>query len=171
MKRCYIFDIDGTIANGDHRLHHIVGPCPACVHCLITPLSVPCPVCGETGQKKKDWETYFAACGDDAPIRHVIRVLRCVHRGGHGVVLVSGRSDVCRELTIDWLSRCAVPYDALYMRAEGDHTDDDKLKIQMLAQLRADGWEPQMAFDDRTRVVNAWRAAGVPCAQVAPGDF
>lgn len=33
------------------------------------------------------------------------------------------------------------------------------------------GYEPIMAFDDRDRVVKMWRDAGIPCAQVAPGDF
>jgi hypothetical protein len=27
------------------------------------------------------------------------------------------------------------------------------------------------AFDDRDRVVQMWRAAGVTCFQVAPGEF
>ena len=51
------------------------------------------------------------------------------------------------------------------------HRADDILKIELLDQIRADGFSPIMAFDDRDRVVAAWRAAGVPCAQVAPGDF
>ena len=57
------------------------------------------------------------------------------------------------------------------MRKAGDHRADDLLKLEMLATIRARGYEPLMAFDDRTRVVNSWRAAGIPCAQVAPGDF
>jgi hypothetical protein len=57
------------------------------------------------------------------------------------------------------------------MRKEGDHRDDDIIKLELLEQVRADGFEPIMAFDDRNRVVAAWRSAGVPCAQVAPGDF
>jgi hypothetical protein len=28
-----------------------------------------------------------------------------------------------------------------------------------------------MAFDDRSQVVKMWRKRGVPCAQVADGDF
>ena len=28
-----------------------------------------------------------------------------------------------------------------------------------------------LAFDDRDRVVAMWREEGVPCFQVAPGDF
>ena len=57
------------------------------------------------------------------------------------------------------------------MRKAGDHRNDDILKIEMLAEVRAEGYDPIMAFDDRDRVVAAWRAAGVPCAQVAPGAF
>jgi hypothetical protein len=41
----------------------------------------------------------------------------------------------------------------------------------MLTQIKADGWLPIMAFDDRARVVKMWRDNGVPCCQVAPGDF
>jgi hypothetical protein len=88
-----------------------------------------------------------------------------------GIVFVSGRSDECRVATEQWLLDQGLPCEPLYMRAAGDHQDDDKLKIELLARMRADGYEPIMVFDDRTRVVKAWRAAGVPCAQVAEGDF
>ena len=44
-------------------------------------------------------------------------------------------------------------------------------QIELLEQMRLDGWDPGMAFDDRSRVVKAWREAGIPCAQVAEGDF
>ena len=37
--------------------------------------------------------------------------------------------------------------------------------------VRADNFDPIIAFDDRDRVVAAWRSAGIPCLQVAPGDF
>jgi hypothetical protein len=57
------------------------------------------------------------------------------------------------------------------MRKAGDHRDDDILKIELLAEMRRDGYTPIMVFDDRNRVVKAWRSAGVPCAQVAEGDF
>jgi len=28
-----------------------------------------------------------------------------------------------------------------------------------------------MVFDDRDKVVNMWRENGIPCLQVAPGNF
>lgn len=146
MRSCYIFDIDGTLADGTHRLHWI-HPRPA-----------------------KDWRAYFAACGDDAPIQHIIDLARLVYYS-HRIVLVSGRSDECRDATVEWLKVHGVPYDALYMRKAGDHRNDDVLKAEILEEMIADGWAPIMAFDDRDRVVKMWRERGVPCAQVAPGDF
>jgi hypothetical protein len=57
------------------------------------------------------------------------------------------------------------------MRKKGDYRDDAVVKIELLQQIRADGFNPLIAFDDRNRVVDAWRANGIICAQVAPGDF
>ena len=144
-RKCFIVDIDGTIANGDHRLHHIQ-------------------------KEPKAWDDYFLACGEDAPIKHMQIVVQALSLEAR-VVFVSGRSDLVREQTIAWLDKHNFSYAALYMRRQGDHKNDDKLKIELLAQLRADGFEPIMAFDDRSRVVQAWRDAGIPCAQVAAGDF
>lgn len=149
MKPCFIFDLDGTLANGDHRLHHIKND-------------------------PKDWTAFYAACGADEPIRHLIEVLIAL---GHTfqIFIVSGRSDEVRTETMAWLrhhlgSTYLMETDVI-MRKHGDHRNDDVLKIEMLAEVRAMGYEPLMAFDDRNRVVEAWRRAGVPCAQVAPGDF
>ena len=143
--KCFLIDIDGTVANGDHRLHHIL-------------------------KEPKAWDDYFLACTDDTPIAHMHAVVTALSDHMQ-IVYVSGRSDLVRQQTIDWLDQHGFPCDALYMRKQGDHENDDTLKIKLLAQVRADGFEPVMAFDDRNRVVKAWRAAGIPCAQVAEGDF
>jgi hypothetical protein len=144
--RCYLFDIDGTIADGSHRLHHIQ-------------------------KSPKDWATYFSCVIDDAPIDHVVELACRLAMTGASIVYVSGRSDVCREQTAAWLASWGLPSGPLYMRKAGDHKNDDLLKIELLAEVRRDGFAPIMAFDDRNRVVAAWRAAGIPCAQVAEGDF
>lgn len=146
---CYVFDIDGTIADMSHRLHHIV----------------------RTDGKPKDWTACFAAVSNDKPIQHVIHVARALVEAGHFIVFVTGRPDSCRAATEEWLAEHVIGEQALYMRKAGDHRNDDIVKMELLAQLRADGWEPRMVFDDRDRVVSAWRSAGVPCAQVAEGKF
>lgn len=90
-------------------------------------------------------------------------------------MIVSGRSDEVRAETEAWLFEQVFPGEACtfapIMRPAGDYVPDDQLKMRWLA----DGTIPRervlCAYDDRDKVVAAWRAAGVPCFQVAPGDF
>lgn len=144
-KPCYLFDLDGTIADLSHRLPHIQ-------------------------KDPKDWDAFYAACGNDPPIPHIINL---VHELAHhrAIVLVSGRSDRVRELTETWLKEHGVVYNALYMRPDGDIRDDFYVKKILLKHIIFDGWNPLMAFDDRDQVVKMWRGEGIPCAQVADGNF
>ncbi|SEE51434.1 hypothetical protein [Bradyrhizobium lablabi] len=144
MTDCYVFDIDGTIADCSHRIHHI---------------------------EKKDWRSFFAACGDDAPIPHIIGLAQDLYRSGRCVVYVSGRSDECSAETEGWLDTHKLPVGPIYMRKAGDHRPDNLVKGELLAKVVADGYRPIMAFDDRNQVVKMWRENGIPCAQVADGDF
>ena len=57
------------------------------------------------------------------------------------------------------------------MREHRDYTADDELKRGWLIKSRDAGRAPDLVFDDRQRVVDMWRAEGIPCFQVAPGDF
>lgn len=109
--------------------------------------------------------------GDDEPIEHICKLVRDLHLAGCEIVYVSGRSDECRNATVAWFARHDLPLSFLFMRKQGDHRDDDIVKAEILAELRQLGFEPTMAFEDRNRVVKQWRENGVPCAQVAGGDF
>ena len=146
MSRCYLFDLDGTIADLTHRLPHI----------QKTP---------------KDWDAFFAACPDDKPIPHIITLAADLFGAGGSIVYVSGRSDQVRNQTQAWLDDHGLPPGRLYMRTAGDHRPDHQVKVELLELLRADGYQPVMAFDDRNAVVKMWRELGIPCAQVADGDF
>jgi phosphoglycolate phosphatase-like HAD superfamily hydrolase len=145
-RRCFIFDIDGTLADNGHRIHFIQ-------------------------KQPKNWDGFFKALHDDPLIVHVAEVLKALDYAQHVIVYVSGRPSNYRGETQSWLHRHGLPVAPLYMRTAGDHRDDDVVKIELLAKLRADGYEPALVFDDRDRVVRAWRSAGVPCAQVAEGSF
>lgn len=146
MKNIILFDLDGTLADCQHRIHHIT-------------------------EGKKNWKEFFKACPLDAPIKHAIMVLNALSANGYSIYITSGRSDEVRVETEVWLSHNNVYYDRLIMRKAGDYTDDGLLKPSWLT----DGTIPKenvlCAFDDRARVVKAWRAAGIPCFQVADGDF
>jgi phosphoglycolate phosphatase-like HAD superfamily hydrolase len=143
--KAYLFDIDGTIADLSHRLHHITNA-------------------------PKDWPAFYAGCGRDTPIEHICDLAHALWSKA-AIVFVSGRSDECREQTVAWMRDHKVPMTRLYMRAAGDHREDNVVKSELLDRLIADGFEPIMAFDDRNQVVKMWRERGIPCAQVAEGNF
>ena len=58
------------------------------------------------------------------------------------------------------------------MRPANDFTEDHLLKESWLHNMLLEDRERLVAvFDDRKRVVDMWRANGVTCFQVAPGEF
>lgn len=137
-----IFDLDGTLALCEHRR-----------------------------QLLPDWDAFFAACDKDEPNWAVIHVYHALRLAGlHQLQIWSGRSDAVREKTEAWLRvhLAEAPF-VLRMRKAGDYTPDDKLKESWLDELGAQS--VSMVFDDRDKVVAMWRRRGVPCFQVAPGDF
>jgi len=140
-----VFDLDGTLADLSHRLHYI--------------RSMP-----------KDWDSFFEHCINDSPIHEIIDLNNMFYEKYNWIEVWSGRSDVTRDVTIKWLEINGVKYDVLRMRKKRDHRADDVIKEEMLHALPRDMW-PNMAFDDRDRVVAMWRRNGIRCLQVAPGDF
>jgi hypothetical protein len=139
-----ICDIDGTIADCSHRLHYIQ-------------------------QSPKDYEKFHAACVDDAPIGHVIEVIRQLG-GIYDIVYCTGRPDSSKSQTIDWLNRYKLPFGCLFMRKTGDYRPDTVVKREMLDKVLAAG-PVLLALEDRDSVVKMWRNAGVHCWQVKEGDY
>lgn len=186
MKPLYIFDLDGTLALIEHRLHFIQRPSLKCCDCGGANRTN-CVSCSDLDAGwKADWRGFFGAVADDAPNEPVIRTLQALRAGGAEIWIWSGRSDECRTATVEWLHKhgCmghprnvlwAWPFQAperFRMRKAGDHRDDVVVKSEWIAEMEPPEWDRLTAvFDDRARVVQMWRDAGVPCFQVAPGEF
>jgi hypothetical protein len=56
------------------------------------------------------------------------------------------------------------------LRGIEDRTQDDVLKLRWVEELGIKA-KVLCIFEDRQRVVDAWRRAGYTCFQVAPGNF
>lgn len=145
-----VFDLDGTLADCTHRLHHIQLP--------ETP---------EHDWPGQDWQAFNAATIDDSPITPFHEVAQALIAAGHRVEIWTGRSDHSRADTEAWLTTHGLAGVPVRMRPGSDNTADHRLKVQWLA---AHG-RPDLIFEDRARVVKMWRDEGIICAQVAPGDF
>lgn len=141
-----VFDIDGTLANIEHRRHLVEA-------------------------KPKDWKAFNDGMTQDKIHDDIVDLLLIFHARGDKIILCSGRDEDYKAQTIKWMQENDIPFDALYMRKSKDRRSDDIIKVELLNQIRKDFGEPWMWFDDRDRVVNAIRDQGVRVLQVAPGDF
>lgn len=180
----YIFDIDGTLSLPDHRRHLV--ECPACPQCdgkstvYQFGANLTCNVCNGTGKQPwfiPDWKGFYDACGRDKPNKPVIEVMNRLHKSSD-IWFFTGRTDRVRVLTEHWLwlytklGMKSVKNGQVVMRRDGDWRADDVIKQEMLdAMLPEDRARLVAVFDDRARVVAMWRRNGIPCFQVAEGNF
>jgi phosphoglycolate phosphatase-like HAD superfamily hydrolase len=140
LKKCFIFDLDDTLADNGHRMHLL---------------------------RSGNWDLYYAQCKHDPVIVHVAEIANALHAFGYAIVAISGRSESVREETEAWLAKHLKCYfSMIYLRKVGDFRANSVVKLEALADLRSRGYEPLMAFDDQPATCAMWRAAGVPCAQV-----
>ena len=169
MKNTIIFDLDGTLAIIDRRRDHAIKM-------------------GKNG--KMNWNEFFnpAHIAFDEPNEPVIKMAQVFKSQGFKIVIFSGRNDISFDRTVEWLEWNDVPFDLLVMRpnkfkpkswpvAKGNPATpemrfmpDEILKKKMLDTF-VDKEDVFITVDDRQKVVDMWRAEGLTCFQVAPGDF
>lgn len=149
MRRAILVDVDGTVANCEHRL-------------------------GYVHTKPKNWKAFFEASKNDPPYEDIIWLVKTLRESGCAILMVTARSENEREMTEWWLKHKAGMegvYEKMYMREANDPRDDSVVKKELLEQIYNDGYVPYMVLDDRDGVVAMWRREGLRCLQVRPGDF
>ena len=164
-----VFDIDGTLANPDHRLHFISEPV------------------SWTGPFKRDWTSFLSdeEIAKDTPIPAAWELLYSLLNSGNRILFITGRPESQRVTTFNWLmdTSCEVrapvawtlkkrrkgPF--LFMRSNGDHRPSSDVKENLLHKSIKDGFSPAMAFEDRATDTEMWRRNGLFCCQVADGNY
>ena len=149
-NKIVIFDLDGTLALIDKR------------RAIST-----------KDNGKLDWSVFQDPKNIDldVPNKQVVNILDILdNTDKYQIWILSGRSDVTKDATIDWLSKYGINYDHLIMRPQKHlYMADNDLKQMWLDDIGVDN--VAMVFDDRNQVVDMWRQNGLTCFQVADGDF
>ncbi|MGH9155710.1 MAG: hypothetical protein ACRD1K_07765 [Acidimicrobiales bacterium] len=140
-----VFDMDGVLSDAVSRQHFL-----------------------EPG--RRDWDAFFAACGDDALIEEVARLLSLL-APGLCVVLLTGRPAGVEPQTLAWLAHHSLRWDLLIMRDEGDYAAALRFKKAAIADLRGHGLDLRLAFEDDRRNLEMFRAEGVPCVYIHSGYY
>ena len=93
-KRIVICDIDGTIANNDHRQNLL--------------------------NTYDDWDKFFLAMKDDKPIKKVINLIKKKQIEGKDINFITGRPERYRNITLTWLHEQFKFKFNLFMRKDND---------------------------------------------------
>lgn len=113
-----------------------------------------------------------STCEEDSVNEPVAQTLRMADDAYCHIILMSGRSDEFRPQTLRWLINHNLPISELHMRPVGDNRKDSIVKRELYEQHIKGKYNVVAWFDDRTQVVSMVRyELGLPCFQVAPGDF
>lgn len=174
VKNTVVFDLDGTLAIIEKRLLKAEATLP------------PGVALKNASHKEKDeyWAELLSSdnISLDEPNEPVVRVLKMHWDRGDTVVIFSGRSDRLKEETVLWLEEHGIPYSKLVMRdsLENHFKPDTALKMDWLGEHKYNGEFREahvdkdkilVVYDDRDGVVKMWRQQGIPCFQVAEGNF
>jgi phosphoglycolate phosphatase-like HAD superfamily hydrolase len=144
--RAVIFDMDGVLSDAATRQHYIEGP------------------------GRRNWDAFFAACGEDPLIEDVAQLLHLLDESLQ-IILLTGRPVRVQPQTLAWLDRYKLRWDLLIMRDYGDYMAAREFKQWTVEDLRRYGFELALAFEDDRRNLEMFRAEGVPCVYVHSGYY
>lgn len=141
-RKVVIVDMDGTLADAAHRLHHL-------------------------RTRPKDWQAFFAGMGRDPLIPVVADWVRAL-AADYQVVIATGRPAEYAERTARWLRQHGIPFAQIFLRRSGDHRPDYVAKQDLLRVIAPE--RIAFAIDDREPVCAMWKRHGVRCFLVSSGE-
>ena len=135
-----VIDADGTLADVTHRRHLV------------------------SGRGHRDYEAFHALLSEDPLNEWCAEIMKQFYFAGFDVVIVSARPARYETQTRKWLESHNVLYTSLnLLRPNDDSTPDQELKMRWLESYGKENI--LFVVDDRQKVVNQWRAAGLVCLQ------
>jgi len=157
-----VFDLDETLADTRHRQHLLMESE------LATNKTLP-------GQKQELWERFFKACGNDAPIPWMIKLFQFFRSKAKAVklVILTGRSEVCRDKTLKWLTDYGIKPHLILFRKAGDVRHDVAVKPELMTESRRQLQDDEVWFiiEDRAIMVQTWRKLGYNVLQCADTTY
>lgn len=144
-KGWVLCDIDGTVADIEHRLHFV-------------------------NKEPKDWKGFFGAMEEDKPREVVVKLLREYIEQGHGIIFVSARPEQYRDKTEKWLmNNVSEFFFTLLMRRANDKRPDTEVKQDILDTYFTDRSKIFRVIDDRPSVIRMWKSNGLEVIDVGKG--
>ena len=135
-KEAVIVDIDGTISNISHRVHHVIG-------------------------KNKNWNAFSELMDRDLPITKNINRIAYKFGSEYKILFVSGRSQKYKKKTEKWLSDYFYTDEyLLFLRKDNDKRPSFEIKRDILNNLRKK-FIIKYAIDDNEKDLKMYEKEGL----------
>ena len=134
MSKIVLCDIDGTIANNDHRQHFLQG--------------------------KKDWDGFFSELINDEPIFKIINKIKAHHLSGKEIIFLTGRPEKYRYSTSLWLKENFKFEFRLLMRKNNDYRN----KLLIKNEIFEDNFSTHSIYciyDNDEDLIKLWKDKGI----------
>lgn len=145
-QKAILVDLDGTLADIEHRVHFVT-------------------------KTKPDWKSFYADIPKDSLHLWCQELIEAMNSRGYKVIFVTGREEYTRSDSQAWLDRHNLSGIPLLMRSKGDTREDAMVKKDIYFRDIRPFYEVLFVVDDRRSVVEMWREIGLVCLQCAPGEF
>jgi acid phosphatase class B len=140
MKKIILCDIDGTIANNDHRQYFLEG--------------------------KKDWDGFFSTLSNDLPMHEVINEVNNLHfNNKKNIVFITGRPERYRAPTEEWLSKYFDFELHVFMRKDNDQRDKVTIKKEIFnSYFKSD--DIYCVYENDDDLVALWESFGLKTIKI-----
>ena len=151
--KAIVCDIDGTLANVDHRRKH------------VRPSDI-------TQKFKPNWKKFFDEMIHDS-VNDWCREILNLMSERYPIVYATGRPNDYQENTLKWLddNKLRFPGHSLFMRPKKDSRSDEFVKEIILEFEIKTRYNILFVIDDRKRVVDMWRKHNCTVLQCDYGNF
>jgi hypothetical protein len=139
MANIILCDIDGTVANNDHRQHFLEG--------------------------KKDWDGFFSELVNDLPIQIIIDKVIQEQVSGKEIVFLTGRPERYRYSTTLWLKEHFDFEFKLLMRNDGDQRNKLDIK-RIIFSENFEAKEIAFCFENDIDLIKQWKSLGITTIDV-----
>ena len=111
-------------------------------------------------------------CIDDCVNEPVREVVSLFYNNDYDIIIVSGRNQKYKDLSVQWLENNNIPFTDIFLRKDDDNRPDQIIKEEIYIENIKNKWNILFVLDDRDKVVDMWRnKLKLTCLQVNYGDF
>ncbi|MDA9259619.1 hypothetical protein OAD37_04495 [Gammaproteobacteria bacterium] len=134
MSKIVLCDIDGTIANNDHRQHLL--------------------------KEYKDWDLFFSKLDLDEPIKEIIKIVNEYAKQGMIIYFVTGRPMRYELKTKDWLKKFFKFKINLIMRNNNDSRNKFLIKEELFSK-NFQREDIQVCIENDPELCKLWESFGL----------